>query len=377
MNQRWSVLLRFILLFILITISVACSVPGIGVRGTPTMAVSSPQVTINAPGPGEEFEPDQEVTVQSTSIDTTSGIVRVELVVDNQVIWVDANPQPQPNIPYIVAQPWTPDIPGSHVIQIRAYNVDNVSGQSEPRMVEVVALDRSAEIEESPSPEGSPELNTPTATPMPLTDVDVSPTPTPQRATATPTDTVSPTITLTPSVTPTPGTFKPTGIQPDERFKDIWLEIGGGDSRLGHPTGPEIADRNYARQYFERGMMFWWDNPDGPNYIWAIDSPADDRRSGLTSNRYFDTWENEDVYACDEARSNGDKGPIRGFGKLWCGRPELQTRLGNPREIEAGSGGNAPYAHVQFFQGGVMLSNPLDNEVFVLFDQGDWLRFGY
>jgi len=55
----------------------------------------------------------------------------------------------------------------------------------------------------------------------------------------------------------------------------------------------------------------------------------------------------------------------------------LQTRLGNPRDYEGGSSGNPPFAHVQFFQGGVMIYNPLNAEVFVLFDQGDWQRFGY
>ncbi|MEW5957419.1 MAG: hypothetical protein AB1801_06830, partial [Chloroflexota bacterium] len=200
------------------------------------------------------------------------------------------------------------------------------------------------------------------------------PSPTPSPSPVTP----SATIPLpTPTVTPTPGVFAATGLAPEGRFKDIWDELGAGQSRLGYPTGPEISDRDYARQYFERGLMLWWDNPQGDAYIWVIDSPAEDLKSGATWNRYPDAWAGEDGYACEAARANAEKGPVRGFGYLWCRRPELQTRLGQPRQAEAGSGGAPPYSHVQFFQGGVMLANPLNSEMYVLFDQGDWQRFGW
>jgi hypothetical protein len=123
--------------------------------------------------------------------------------------------------------------------------------------------------------------------------------------------------------------------------------------------------------------MYWWDNPDGPAYIWVIDSPQPDLKSGATSNRYRDEWDGDREISCEEATANADKGPRRGFGWLWCQRPELRTRLGYPRESEAVSGGAPPYGHVQFFQGGVMLYNPKNGELFVLFDQGDWQRFNW
>jgi hypothetical protein len=172
-----------------------------------------------------------------------------------------------------------------------------------------------------------------------------------------------------------PQTFEPTGLEPEGRFWDIWFEVGGGDSRLGYPTDPIITERNYAQQYFEKGLMFWWDNPDDLDTIWVIDTPAADWQSGASSNRYNDTWQAaEGDYGCEQAR---ERGPVRGFGKLWCERPELQNRLGYPREPERGSGGAAPYAQVQFFQGGVIIYNPANAEVFVLFEQGDWQRFDY
>ena len=367
---------------VILTVSLACAVPRLGGDDPSVAEGSGPLVTLSSPNAGQKLEPGSEVKVQSTSIDTTAGIVRVELLIDNQVIWVDANPQPQPNTPYIISQPWTPDISGSHVIQVRAYNTDNLPGQSEALVVQVVAVAQAAASaqatdDELPPADDGPEISTPTNTPSPIVEATASPTATPLPPPVTPTATTTPTITPTPTSTPTPGTFVATGIKPDGRFKDIWYEVGEGDSRLGYPTGPEINDRNFAKQYFEKGLMYWWDNPDDPGYIWVIDSPAANLKSGTTWNRYLDTWEGEDEYSCDAARSNGDRGPIRGFGKMWCERSELQTRLGNPREGEAGSGGNPPYSHVQFYQGGVMVYNPLNAEVFVLFDQGAWLRFGY
>jgi hypothetical protein len=123
--------------------------------------------------------------------------------------------------------------------------------------------------------------------------------------------------------------------------------------------------------------MYWWDNPQNPDFIWVIDAPQADAKSGTSWNRYNDTWNGQDPFSCEAARQNGDKGPLRGFGQLWCSRPELQARLGNPWEQEAGSAGRPPFGRVQFFQGGVMLYNSINSEVFVLFDQGDWQRFDY
>lgn len=361
-----------------LVIGLACAIPGFN-RNQPATSEPAPLVTISSPVAGQELELGQEVEVLSRSVDA-AGVVRTELVVNGQVVWVDANADPQPDTPFIVAQPWTPAQPGSHVIEVRAYNKDNVPGQSGPLTVEVVTASAQTVGDESPTPTPAAGSPGPTNTPVsPLQDaatVESSSTPTPRPATATPSST--PIVTLPPPTsTPTPGVFTSTGLTPEGRFKEIWEELGAGKSRLGYPTGPEISDRDYARQYFERGLMVWWDNPDGEAYIWAIDSPAADLKSGTTWNRYPDAWPGEDDYACDAARANAEKGPVRGFGQLWCDRPELQARLGNPREAEAGSGGSPPYAHVQFFQAGLMFYNPLNSEVYVLYDQGDWQRFGW
>lgn len=367
-SRKWMIALPFLGLL-------ACAIPGFG--DTPFSASQSqPSVAISSPAANQELAAGQEIPVQSVSVDA-QGVLRVELVVNGQVVWVDANAQPEPDTPFIVAQPWTPPTPGTHVLQVRAYNQNNVMGQSKPITVTVVAAAAAAAVQEpSPTPTGT---TVPTLSSAPTATLTATPTPT-ATATASPTATTSrptgtPTVTLTPTPTPKPQTFDPTGLQPEGRFKDIWLELGGGQSRLGYPTGPEITGQNYAKQFFERGLMFWWDHPDDPDPIWVLDSPAPDFSSGSRSNRYVDTWANsQGEYACPEARQGG---PVRGFGKLWCEQPELQTRLGLPSEPEQGSGGKAPYASVQFFQGGTMIYNPANSEVYVLFAQGDWLRFDY
>jgi hypothetical protein len=342
----------------------ACTLPGFGPQSAVVVDETAFTVTVTQPITGQKFELGQAATVQSEAV-APNGIVRTELLINGQVIWVDANANPQPNAPFIVAQPWTPDTPGSYAITVRAYNENNVSAESAPILVEVMPL--AAAAVDEPAPTSTP-VPPPTATPVSIL-VD-APTATPYPPTPSPTPDLS-----TPTATPTPGLFLPTDLEPDGRFQDIWQELGAGKSRLGYPTAPKIIDRNYARQYFERGLMFWWDNPDSPDYIWALDTPAADLKSGVNWHRYADAWDGDQEFSCVAAEANGGVGPVRGFGYLWCSQPILQARLGNPRGFEAGSSENPPYSQVQFFQGGVMLTNPLDAEIYVLFAQGDWLRF--
>lgn len=375
MKKLGHFLTVFIGATIFVALVTACSIPGIN-DTPPAGSTSAPVVTISNPANGQDFQLGSQVEVLSSAVDP-QGIVRTELEVDGEVVWVDANADPQPETPFIVAQPWTPTVAGSHIIQVTAYNADNVPGSSAPLTINVAApAAQVADDIDTREPEGPVPTNTPissladapTATPRPpatATPAQTPPTPTP----------VPPTF--TPTATPTPGVYAPTGFEPEGRLAEIWEELGGGESRLGYPTQSEISDRDFAKQYFENGVMYWWDNPDDPDYIWVIDSPAEDLRSGSSSNRYPDEWDGDEEVSCDAARANDGKGPLRGFGWLWCQRPELQARLGNPVEPEAGSGGTPPFGRLLRFQGGVMLVNPLNSEVYVLFDQGDWQRFSW
>jgi hypothetical protein len=382
--MRYSTLWTLLTLVVITIITAGCAIPGLSQAPTPE-GIVVPSVTISSPGPNQQIAPGQELMVRSVSVDA-QGVVRVELVVDGEVVYVDANAQPEAGVPFIVEQPWMTEVPGSHTIQVRAYTPDNQMGQSDSVIVEVLSETAGpAETEPVEVEQGDPattvasdsdevtslaDADTPTPSPFPAT---LTPTALPNGEDSTPTPT--PTTTPTPTVTPSPQKFDPTGYEPDGRFKDIWTELGAGDSRLGYPSGPLITERNYARQPFERGLMVWWDNPEDPNYIWVIDSPAKNLETGRTSNLYADTWDSDqpEVY-CEAAEEDG---PVRGFGKVWCDHPELIERIGYPTEMERGSGGNPPYAQVQFFQGGAMLYIPHTAELFVLFAQGDWQRFRY
>ncbi len=360
-----------ILVFMLMFNALACNLPGL--NSTPANTGNKPSVTISNPAANAQLAAGQAITVTSASIDPASAVARVELVVDGQVVYVDANANPNPGQPFIVAQPWTPSGPGPHTMQVKAYNQNNASGESAALPVQVVAAQAALTPTAAATKVGALTVAETTPAVTAVSTPTAAPTPTFPPAPALPGPTA--TINLTPTATPAPQKFSPTGFKPEGQFKDIWLELDAGNSRLGYPLGPEIADRNYAQQRFERGLMFWWDNPETPDYIWVISSPAEDLSSGKTSNLYADTWqEAQGEYACPAANNGG---PIRGFGKVWCNHPELQTRLGKPVEPERGSGGLPPFARVQFFQGGVMVYNPVGNEAFVLFAQGDWLRIDY
>ena len=341
---------------------------------TPLAESSQPTVTIQTPTSGQTVVAAETVLIQSEAVDRR-GIARIELTVNEQMIRIDANPQPEPDIPFIVAQPWTPAVVGSYTVQVTAYNTANLAGQSQILLLEVVEA----------APSGAPESGQ--ARPTTPTEAAPSPTATTAAATSSPatatatTGSAPTTATATAEPTPIPLptlTYAPTGLTPDGRFKDIWHSLAGGQGPLGYPTGPAIEERNYARQRFAGGFLFWWDNPDGANPIWVLSRPADDWQSGLAWRQLADEWtDDKKPHSCPAAQQNGDLGPVRGFGLLWCGQPDLATALGQPVEVEAGSGGNAPYAMVQFFQGGLMFYNPSNAEVYVLLGDGRWQRFRY
>jgi hypothetical protein len=143
---------------------------------------------------------------------------------------------------------------------------------------------------------------------------------------------------------------------------------------LGYPIEATRDDRRYARQYFERGYLYWWDQPDDRGLIWAIEMSQPGAKQGFGwSGPYEDFWDGGEPFSCDAARANPD-GPVRGFGKLWCDHPEISEAIGAARGSERGTDNTSSYGAVQFFQGGVMLYSPLDREVWVLLKGGTWQR---
>ncbi|MDM8520357.1 Ig-like domain-containing protein [Anaerolineales bacterium HSG6] len=361
------------LMILLFMTSLACS--SFWPDETPVVSSTPPQVSISSPTVGDLVMPKLETTIQSTSVDL-EGIAKVELYINGALERIDANTNTTNSGPFIVAQPWTPPVKGFYVIQVKSYDTTGAIGESEPLTLEVT------EIELVPQSTITP---TPISTPVPTEIPTLPPTPTVvKRPTLTvePTETGTPTATWppglvlpTPSATPTLGQFEDTGLRPEGRFGDLWANAPGAQQRLGYPVDIEYNDRTFAAQRFERGDMFWLENPDGIPYIWAIDGQIVDVHGGATWNVYQEEWDSVEFYNCLAATENGEIGPRYGFGKLWCDRQELIVRLGQPVDYEIGNKGNPPFAQVQFFQGGVMLYNPLTKDTFMLFNQGDWLRF--
>jgi hypothetical protein len=375
---------------ILLATSLACS---IGRSATP--AAGTPSVTITDPLPGQRVPVGEPLVINSTSVDK-DGIQRTELWIDDTLLRVDSNPDV--NSPYIVSQPWKSDVPGTHVIVVKAFDAQGVEGQSQPI---IITLDPAAgagsvytpvaEVSPSPSSEVSPTPPLkPTKTPTPSA-LRSTPAPKLEAPTYTPVVTCTPplcetdevhhcpaacpggcgTQCATPTPRPTPPFFEPTGVETHDIFKPIWEHQEVKDY-LGYPIETARDGRHYARQYFERGYLYWWDQPDARGLIWVIEISQPGARQGFGwSGPHEDLCDGGEPYSCDTARGNPD-GPIRGFGKLWCDNPEIAEAIGAARGSEQGTGNTSSYGAVQFFQAGVMLHSPLDRQVWVLLNGGTW-----
>lgn len=93
---------------------------------------SKPVVKINvAP---EQLVVGQVVSIQAIAVDTT-GVARVDVQVDGQPL--ASLPATPAQSTFIATQTWTPAIPGSHVIQAQAVNVDNLPGEMVSLIVQV------------------------------------------------------------------------------------------------------------------------------------------------------------------------------------------------------------------------------------------------
>lgn len=372
---------------ILLAASLACSI-----ERAATPAAGGPTVTISSPLPDQTAPVGEPLAVGSTSVDA-DGVQRVELWVDDQLLRIDSNPDV--NSPYIVSQSWQSDVPGTYVIVVKAFDGQGAEGHSQPVTItlgtETQSVPEPTQVSQvSPTPSATPK---PAPTPTPSLPPAATSTPSPQTPTNTPVVTCTPppckadevyycpgvcpggcgTLCATPTPTVPPPSFEPTGIETHEVFKPVWEQPGVKDY-LGYATEAAIDERHYARQYFERGYLYWWDQPDDLGLIWTVEIRQPGARHGFRwTGPYEDAWDGSDPYSCDAARANPN-GPVRGFGKLWCDNPEIAEAIGAARGSEQGTGDTTSYGVVQFFQGGVMLYSPLDREVWVLFNGGTWQR---
>ncbi len=137
----------------LVALLVAALSCGIG-----TGSAIKPIVSIGSPQAGSSFEIGQEVIIQSVATDA-KGISRVELWVDGQPVHTQVVAPAVTS--YAANQPWTPSVIGSHAIEVRVYNTDNVS--SDPAQVIVSVTE--APVNVTPTPGDVSTDASPTALP--------------------------------------------------------------------------------------------------------------------------------------------------------------------------------------------------------------------
>ncbi len=139
-----------------------------------SLSASKPTVIIVAPPSGSQFNEGDSVTVQSTSTDS-SGIVKVELLVDGNIVRTDTAPSPQVSFPLV--QTWKATN-GAHTLSVRAYNAANSA--SDPAAVSISVSTASSNV--------TPTLISVVATTAPTAVVPATTAPTaaPTALTATP-----------------------------------------------------------------------------------------------------------------------------------------------------------------------------------------------
>ncbi len=138
--RRFNALPKFLFAFLLLLPTVtACSV----FAGKPTVIIASPPS-------GSQFRENEEVAVQSTSTDS-SGVARVELLIDGTVVRTD--PSPSPQVSFTLIQTWKAT-PGTHTISVRAYNTSGAV--SEPAAVSISVAQVTVPVLITPTPIGAP-----------------------------------------------------------------------------------------------------------------------------------------------------------------------------------------------------------------------------
>lgn len=124
-----------------------------------TLTSGKPTVVINSPPSGSQFREGEDISIQSTSTDS-SGIARIELLIDGTVVRTDSTPGAQ--ISYVLIQSWKAT-PGTHIVAVRAYNKANAA--SDPAAVSITVAASAA----ASTPTSVAGISTATRQPAPAT----------------------------------------------------------------------------------------------------------------------------------------------------------------------------------------------------------------
>ena len=131
-----------------------------------------PTVVITSPANGSQHQVNLPITVQATASDP-SGVIRMELWVDGVRTVEAASPASQGQPTLTASLQWVPLVPGSHTLEIRAYNVQERI--NEPVTVLINAVGNTPT--DTPTPTATPEPPTATVPAIPslttLADLNV------------------------------------------------------------------------------------------------------------------------------------------------------------------------------------------------------------
>lgn len=177
-------------------------------------------------------------------------------------------------------------------------------------------------------------------------------TPTPAPPQPLPTPEPLPMPTPFPPFEPGPLTGEPPAgmARPDGALADRWAEDVAVQEALGWAVDPTPRAIDVVMQPFERGLMIWRSDNE------TISVFINDGAGNQTWAQYPDTFREGEPEFDPTLDAPGDaQQPVRGFGKLWRGQPELREQIG------WATGKEAPYqGKVQEFQRGQYLSASIE-----------------
>ncbi|HNP85312.1 MAG TPA: protein kinase [Kouleothrix sp.] len=185
----------------------------------------------------------------------------------------------------------------------------------------------------------------------------------------------------TPTTEPSP---EPTAVPPTEtpttppcptaiaaEFEPMLAKRTNVNDRLGCAAQPR-QERAIAEQSFEHGSMLWVAGTQGSNgtiYV-IIHGTAKD-----TWQTFEDTWQEGDPEdSGDKTPPAGLIEPVRGFGRVWYGNPDIADTLGWATNTETPTNGV-----VQRFANGRLVYSPLGfgngAAIYVLYQDGMFERY--
>jgi uncharacterized protein YraI len=165
-----------ILALVVIVLAIAAASAYFLSRGRGSALADAPAVIITAPVAGSEVQVNQPVTVQTTA-SAPSGVKRIELWVSGVKTSEAVSPVAQGQPTLTASFQWTPQAPGTYTLEVRAFNVNEVT--SAPTVITVNAVGNTPAGTDTPTatPTVTPGTPTPTLPTTPslttLTDLNV------------------------------------------------------------------------------------------------------------------------------------------------------------------------------------------------------------